>query len=153
VYAYPFDHFEWWSRELGEPVAPGAFGENLTLRGVVEDGAAIGDVWRWGDAVLQITEPRGPCYKLDIHRGTRMGPPMNASGRTGWYLRVLRPGPAPTAGTIELAERDPSGVSVLDVHRAWHEKDADALRRLLDHPALGADFKGMVRNVLGQRDA
>jgi MOSC domain-containing protein YiiM len=64
VYAYPADHFAAWSEELGRPVGPGLFGENLTTLGITETDACIGDVWEWGDALLQVRQPRLPCYKL-----------------------------------------------------------------------------------------
>jgi MOSC domain-containing protein YiiM len=149
VYAYPADHFAAWSAALGQEMQPGAFGENLTICGLTEGEACIGDVWRWGDSLLQISEPRGPCYKLDIHRGDdRTGKVMNAMGATGWYLRVLEPGQAPTSGTIEIARRGPGRVSVLDVHRAWQGREAEALAALLDLEPLGSDLKQMIRNRL-----
>jgi MOSC domain-containing protein YiiM len=152
VYAYPADHFAEWARELGQDIGPGAFGENLTVRGTDEAEACIGDVWRWGEAVLQISEPRGPCYKFDLHRGDeRAGKYMNATGATGWYLRVLHPGSAPTSGRIEIESRHPSGVAVLDVHRAWHGTDEDALEQLVELEPLGADLKQMIRNRLRKR--
>lgn len=152
VYAYPIEHFPDWTSELGEEIAPGAFGENLTIRGQLERDACIGDVWRWSDALLQISEPRGPCYKLTLHRNEpRMIDLVNESGRTGWLLRVLRPGRVPVEGPIEVEEPHPARVSVLDVHRAWQRKDRDELRDLLDLEPLGEDLKQMIRNVLRRR--
>ena len=152
VYAYPSEHFPAWSEELGQEIGPGAFGENLTIRGSTESDACIGDVWRWGDALLQISEPRGPCYKLTLHRREeRMIELVNESGRTGWLLRVLRPGRVPVRGPIQIAERHPARVSVLDVHRAWQREDGDELRSLLDLDPLGNDLKQMIRNVLVRR--
>ena len=63
VYAYSSEHFRWWEEELGQEIGPGAFGENLTIAGAAEDTVAIGDVWRWGGAVLQVTEPRRPVLQ------------------------------------------------------------------------------------------
>jgi MOSC domain-containing protein YiiM len=154
VYAYPADHFERWSAALGQEMGPGAFGENLTIRGLTEAEAFIGDVWRWGSARLQISEPRGPCYKLDIHRGDeRTGKLMNETGATGWYLRVLSPGTAPTAGQITIESRHSERISVLDVHRRWTGRDAAALAALLELDPLGRDLKQMIRNRLRSRVA
>jgi MOSC domain-containing protein YiiM len=154
VYAYPAEHFAEWAEALGQEIGPGAFGENLTIRGQTEERACIGDVWRWGEALLQITEPRGPCYKLDLHRGDeRTGKRMNATGATGWYLRVVEPGAAPTGGTVEVETAHPSGVPVLSVHRAWQSGDEEALRELLELEPLGADLKQMIRNRLSPRPA
>ncbi len=118
VYAYPREHLEVWRRDLERPLQLGAFGENLSLAGATEGQVHIGDVWAWGDALLQISQPRSPCFKLVAHLDRpQVGPLMIASGRTGWYLRVLRPGEAPVAGWLRLVERDPAAPSVLDAHR------------------------------------
>ncbi len=69
VYAYPSEHLADWAAELGQQLGPAAFGENLTTAGGTEDQVCIGDRWYWGDAVLEVTQPRAPCFKLAIHRG------------------------------------------------------------------------------------
>ncbi len=93
VYAYPSEHLPLWEADLGEALGPAAFGENLSTRGVAEDGVRIGDVWKWDGALLQVCQPRWPCYKLALHRGRAdVQGRMRANGRTGWYLRVLEPG-------------------------------------------------------------
>ena len=68
VYAYPSEHLAVWSAELDETLGPAAFGENVTTIGVLEDEVRIGDVWSWGGALLQVTQPRWPCYKLALYR-------------------------------------------------------------------------------------
>lgn len=119
VYAYPSEHIREWALELGQDLGPAAFGENLTTAGAVEADACIGDVWAWGEALLQVSQPRQPCYKLATYRARNDLPKkLVVSGRTGWYFRVLRPGQVPVHGAIEVAERDPAGVSVLAVHQA-----------------------------------
>ena len=121
VYAYPAEHLPRWNAEL-QPDAPfesGAFGENLSTAGWLEDDVFIGDVWAWGNALLQVSQPRSPCYKLAIATGRPdLIRRLVESGRTGWYLRVLRPGIVPVAGPIVVVARDPAGVTVLDAHRA-----------------------------------
>ena len=119
IYAYPYEHLPRWNDELGTNFGPGTFGENLTTVGWLENDVRIGDLWAWGDALLQVSQPRSPCYKL----ATVTGRPdllkrFVRNGRTGWYLRVLRSGVVPVAGPIRVIERDPSGVSVLRAHRA-----------------------------------
>lgn len=119
VYAYPSEHLPAWSVELGQDLGPGAFGENLTTSGLVEREVFIGDVWTWGTAVLQVCQPRYPCYKLGIHRGR---PDIIAlfldSARSGWYLRVLQPGTASRADAISVTNRLPDPVSVYTASRA-----------------------------------
>jgi MOSC domain-containing protein YiiM len=118
VYAYPTEHLRPWSEELGLELGPGAFGENLSIAGALEDEAFIGDTWRWGDALLQVAQPRSPCYKLAVHlQRPQIIKRMLAGERTGWYLRVLRPGEVPVAGPIGVVSRDPRRISVAAVHR------------------------------------
>ncbi len=118
VYAYPSEHLPAWSAELGQELGPAAFGENLSTAGGTEDDVCIGDRWHWGDAVLQVCQPRTPCFKLTMHRGRGdIGRLLRTSGRTGWYLRVLQPGRVPVAGPITV-EPHPVGATVWAVHEA-----------------------------------
>lgn len=117
VYAYPSEHLAGWAVDLDQsdlsdsPTAP--FGENISTLGVTEDDVCIGDVWRWGTAVLQVAQPRWPCQKLTLHRGTAaVGGLMRSTGRTGWYLRVLEPGVVDVAGPITVVERHAAALSV-----------------------------------------
>jgi MOSC domain-containing protein YiiM len=95
VYAYPLEHYEWWSQELGrDDLRPGQFGENLTLEGVTEETARLGDVLRIGRALLQVTQPRYPCLKLGIKMGEFRFPRRflatgRYSKRASW-VRVIR---------------------------------------------------------------
>lgn len=150
VYAYPSEHLPAWSAELGQVLGPGAFGENLTTAGAVEADVAIGDVWAWGDALLQVAQPRWPCFKLALHRRTGdMQARFRRSDRTGWYLRVLRAGDVPVAGPIRVAERDGAGVSVLDAHRAtFPGVPPEAATRVVSVPALADEWRHIVERVL-----
>jgi MOSC domain-containing protein YiiM len=148
VFSYPSEHLATWSEETGRHFGPGSFGENVTLAGGSEADVCIGDVWRWGDAAVQVAQPRFPCFKLAMHTGV---PDIEQrfvdAGRCGWYLRVLRPGEVPTRGEMALEDRDAAALSVLDAHRAFTSADpahialipalleldtlADAWRRML----------------------
>jgi MOSC domain-containing protein YiiM len=129
VYAFPVEHYSRFEATLERPVAPGFVGENLTVRGATEAEVRIGDVWQWGEALLQVTGPRSPCYKLGIRMGRQaLRRWVREQALVGWYLRVLRPGIVPTAGRIVVAERHPAGVTVLTVHRA------------LDGGGIGPDY-------------
>jgi MOSC domain-containing protein YiiM len=147
VYAYPSEHVATWTRELAEELGAAPFGENLSTVGVLERDVAIGDVWQWGSATLQVTQPRWPCFKLGMLRGRDdIGPRFRASGRTGWYLRVLEPGEVPGSGPIELAQRDPAGVSVLDAHLAMLDRhtSSERLREVAAHPALAEQWRASI---------
>lgn len=139
IYCYPADHAAYWRDKLGYGGdgihAP--FGENLSTLGVTEEDVCIGDIWRWGTAVLQVSQPRWPCYKLVMLSGhDDMIKRFVASGRSGWYLRVLEPGIAPIDGPIEVVVRDPLEISV---HLAFAVKtngDDEALAKVIAHPLL-----------------
>jgi MOSC domain-containing protein YiiM len=145
VYAYPSEHLAAWTAELGEPLGSAAFGENLSTAGVVEADVRIGDVWRWDGAVLQVSQPRWPCFKLALHRRRRdVQRRMRASGRTGWYLRVLQPGEVVVGSPIEVSHRDPARVTVEDAHLAMadrHLDDRARIEALAGHEALAEEWR------------
>jgi MOSC domain-containing protein YiiM len=119
LYAYPSEHLAPWSEELGQDLGPAAFGENVTTAGVTEDDVRIGDRWAWGEALVEVCQPRWPCFKLGMRLGRGdVGRRMKETGRTGWYLRVLREGTVPVTGSIEVVFRHPAGVTVRTVHEA-----------------------------------
>jgi len=152
VYAYPSEHLAPWSAELGQDLGPAAFGENVTTAGWTEDDVRIGDRWEWGDAVLEVCQPRWPCYKLVMHRGRGdIQRRMHANGRTGWYLRVLQAGRVPVAGPITVAERHPALASVRLAHDAASPNSdvpEDVIEALLALPALADEWKiALVRRL------
>jgi MOSC domain-containing protein YiiM len=106
VYAYAAEDTEWWEAELGRKLAPGTFGENVTLRGVDVTGALIGERWRIGTAVLEVTAPRIPCWKL----AKKMDDPLfikrfSQAGRPGAYLRIIEEGEIGAGDEVEIVER------------------------------------------------
>lgn len=143
VYCYPREHRTWWAGEIGYDRDEAPFGENLSVTGIAEDDARIGDIWQWGSALLQVSQPRWPCYKLAMHSGYRdMVKRFVESGRSGWYLRVLQEGLAPTAGEIQLLQRDPLGITVRMAMLARRRVLAeDEAARIFAHPALAAAWK------------
>ena len=152
VYVYPADPLPRWNAELGTVFGPGTFGENLTVAGVDERTVRIGDVWAWGDALLQVCQPRQPCYKLAMITGQpTIGRHMTETGRTGWYLRVLRPGTVPVAGPIVVAERHPAAVTVLDAHRALLPgATADEIGAVLAIEPLAAAWREQLEDRLAR---
>ena len=108
VYAYPSEHYPFWRRELERAELPwGAFGENLTTEGLTEATVRIGDRLRVGSALLRVTQPRMPCYKLGIRFGREdMIERFLASGRSGFYLAVLTEGDVAAGDRLELSRTD-----------------------------------------------
>lgn len=141
VYAFPVENYPRVSELIGGPTWPGYMGENITLRGATEANVFIGDVWAWGDAELQVSAPRGPCYKLGIRMGKQaLRTVIREEVLTGWYLRVLREGEVPTSGTIRLASRDPAGISVAVVQRAIQDRH-NTYPDLAAHPSLSVNVR------------
>jgi MOSC domain-containing protein YiiM len=151
VYVYPVEHYAPWRAELpGMDLAWGAFGENFTTEGLVEDEVHIGDRFRIGEAEVEVTQPRMPCYKL----GVRFGDPgmverFLESRRSGFYLAVLREGHVEAGDPIEPLATDPHQVTVADINRLYlgekGEQDADALARALQVEALPDGWKDYLR--------
>lgn len=145
VYVYPTEHLPWWQTEIGYDGGDAAFGENFSTLGMLEREACIGDIWEWGLVVMQISQPRWPCYKLAWRTGQRdMVRRFVASLRSGWYLRVLETGTTSAETPIRLAERDPRGITVESAFRAKIGSVTldDAERQsMLSHPALSDAWK------------
>jgi len=152
VYVYPGEHYVPWREELPEVELPwGAFGENLTIEGLLEDDVHIGDRFRIGEAEVQVTQPRTPCFKL----GIRFGDPdmvsrFLKSRRSGFYLSVLREGRIEAGEPIELLDADPNHVTIAEMNRLFlGERDDDALARALRVEALPEGWKVHLRRRSG----
>ena len=156
VYAYPSEHYGDWRAELGRDLAPGAFGENLTTSGLVEDAVHIGDEFRVGTARLVATQPRMPCFKLGIRFGDpRMVKAFLKSGRPGIYFGVLEEGVVGSGDSIERTREDERRISVVDMLALMLDRDPDpsALRRLLEVPGLASVWREEFAARLGDEDS
>ena len=156
VYAYPFEHYLDWGRELpGMGLPWGAFGENLTTEGILEQDVKIGDRLRVGTAEFLVTQPRMPCFKLAVRFGRDdMVKRFLRSGRTGFYLAVLREGHAASGDPIDFTGRDDHGVTVADIAALYtHDSDSQALlRRAVEVPDLPESWREYFRKRLWQPD-
>ena len=152
VYAYPSEHYDYWKRELPQMELPwGMFGENFTTAGLLEAELNIGDKFRVGSAILMVTEPRMPCYKL----GIKFGRPdivkrFLASERTGFYFAVLQEGEVGASDPIELVERSKDSLTVGDVTGLYsHEKhNVGLLRRAIEVGTLPESWRNYFQNRL-----
>jgi MOSC domain-containing protein YiiM len=119
IYAYPSEHGDWWRDEKSFPAAPAAFGENLTLSGADETEICIGDQFAWGEVLLEVSQPRGPCFKFDLFWSrSDLARSMTLSGRCGWYYRVLREATAPTFDTVLSRVARVSDLTVREAFKA-----------------------------------
>lgn len=145
VHLYPVEHYAYWRKDLPEMELPwGMFGENLTTEGLVEETVNIGDRLRVGTVEVVVTQPRMPCQKLAI----KFDRPdiikrFLASGRTGFYFRILQEGEVGAGDAIEQISRDENDLSVADITRLYvHAKDDVAtLQRAVRHKVLPTDWR------------
>jgi MOSC domain-containing protein YiiM len=155
VYCYPLEHYDFWKRELpGRDLPMGAFGENFTTDGLLEDPVHLGDRFSIGSAELVVTQPRLPCYKLGIRfQSDDMVKRFFASRRTGFYFAVVREGEVGAGDEIKLISQDPNRVPVSEITRLYADKkyrnsDVTSLRRALQVAALPEEWKDYFRERL-----
>ena len=144
VYGYPSEHYGFWCEWLGQDALPwGAFGENLTTEGLLEGDVCIGDRFAIGSALLEVSQPRIPCHKLAMrHERADLPKHFLASGRSGFYFRIARPGRVGAGDEIERIAADPRELSVAQVQSLARRGGDDALlQRAVDHPALAAVWR------------
>lgn len=145
VYFYPCEHYDFWRSELsGVDWQWGMFGENFTTEGLLENTVSIGDQFRIGSALVKVTQPRMPCYKLAIKFGREdIIKRFLDSGRTGFYVSVLEEGEVGTGDVIERIKQDEHQVLVSDIVRLYarDKNDAEMLRRAVALPALPESWR------------
>jgi MOSC domain-containing protein YiiM len=144
VYAYPMEHYAYWRQELpGEELPWGAFGENLTIEGLSETSVNIGDRFRIGTAEVMVTQPRFPCFKLNLKFGRDdMVKRFLNSRLSGIYFSVVREGEVGAGDAIELVSRDENNITVADIVQIYvREANEDLVRRAIQVTALAASLK------------
>jgi MOSC domain-containing protein YiiM len=156
VYAYPSEHYAYWRKELpGMDFPWGAFGENLTTEGLLEETVHVGDRLRAGSVEFVVTQPRMPCFKLGIRFDRRdMVKRFLRSGRTGFYLAVLREGDVAAGDAVGLVAEGEYQITVADVV-ALYATDAanqDLLRRASKLSALPESWRQYFRERLWEPD-
>lgn len=154
VHHYPADHYDLWRRELGDLAVlgkPGAFGENLSTLGLDETNLAIGDVFRLGGAIIEVSQGRQPCHKLNVRFGIAdMARRVQTTGRTGWYYRVKQEGLVSPGDSLVLIERQ---APEWTLHRLWHLLYVDRmnmpeLEAMANLPGLADSWRGYARRRL-----
>jgi MOSC domain-containing protein YiiM len=152
VYVYPSEHYAYWKQELPEMELPwGMFGENFTSAGLFESELNIGDKFRVGSAVVMVTEPRMPCYKLGIKFGrSDIVKRFLASERTGFYFAVLQEGEVGAGDSIELIEGSKDSVRVSDITLLYtrEKHNVGLLRRAMEVEALPESWKNYFQHRL-----
>ena len=158
VHLYPLDHHTAWREELKDKAAlafldePGAFGSNLSISDIGEHDVFIGDRFRVGTAVIEINQPRQPCWKIDHRFGVKgMTARIVQTGRSGWYFRVIEPGEVQAQDTLERIEDGHPNWSVARVFTALIQGKAthEELTQLAKLPRLSPQIQAKAIKRLG----
>ncbi|CAM3680722.1 6-hydroxyaminopurine reductase [Rahnella bruchi] len=153
---FPREHYAWLRQQFPEEEErfhPPAFGENLSTLGMTEDNVFIGDIFRWGETLIQVTQPRAPCYKLNHFLDCQnLSPLLQQSGRCGWLYRVVGTGKTSGDRPLELLTRN-SDVSVAEaISIAFHMPfDEEQYRRLMSAAGISASWSKTMQMRLVNR--
>lgn len=151
VHLYPSDHYPRLAAAFPEAagsLVPGSLGENLAVAGVDEGQVCVGDVYAFGSALLQVSQPRSPCWKIDSrHDCEGLAAHIAENGLTGWYFRVLAAGTAAPGDALALRQRNPDPVSLAELWQHWkiHRPPLAVLERLAATPGLTPDWARRLR--------
>ncbi|WP_028545963.1 MOSC domain-containing protein [Paenibacillus taiwanensis] len=151
ICVYPSEHYDFWQREWGHELPHAAFGENLTTSGLIETNVHIGDMFRIGEAVVQVTQPRQPCFKLAARYDKKEIPVwMQDTGFTGYYLRVIEEGVVRPEDKLTLIQADEAAVSIQYANEVMHhhKHGEEGVARMLANPSLSASWRATLTKRL-----
>jgi MOSC domain-containing protein YiiM len=141
VYAYAVEDARWWEQEIGRSLAYGEFGENLTTEGIEVNGALVGERWEIGTTVLEVSEPRIPCWRLGVRMNDKMFPRrFTEAMRPGAYLRIVVEGDVGAGDEIRVVERPGHDLTIRDVFRIY-TRDRQEAGRLLAVPRMSESWR------------
>jgi MOSC domain-containing protein YiiM len=144
VCAYCAEHYPYWEEKLQRKLPYGAFGENFTIAGLLESTIHIGDVYEIGTAIVQVSQPRQPCFKLALkHQVTDLVLQVQETGYTGYYFRVLKEGLVASGQTFRLQTNHPLAITVAETNRLKYADKFDiaAIRRLISVNELSESWR------------
>jgi MOSC domain-containing protein YiiM len=155
IYSYAQENYFLWQQELKPELNPGAFGENLTTEGLEESSVCIGDVLRAGTAMLQVVQPRLPCYKLGIKfDDDQMPKRFMKAGRWGIYFRVLEEGTVESGDPIEFVMRDSQRVTVSELAglASTNKSNLSLVQQALAIPSLNPEWREMLQGIMDKKN-
>lgn len=149
IYAYSEDDRLWWEHELGRPILRGGFGENLTIEGIDVTNAVVGERWRIGSVLVEVSEPRVPCWKLNLVMGEdRFIQRFNAGGRPGTYLRIIEEGLLGAGDEVTVVSRPSHDLTIGAVSTIYQQRTG--AERLLDVDELSEAWKAWARRTIAR---
>jgi len=141
IYAYASEDLKWWEEELSRSLDHGQFGENLTTQGIDVNEGLVGERWQIGDVVLEVSEPRVPCWRFGVRmEDAKFLRRFTEALRPGTYLRIISEGELGAGDEIRVLEKPDHDVSVRDIFRIF-VRDRDEVGRLLDVPGLSENWR------------
>jgi MOSC domain-containing protein YiiM len=153
---YPWEHYSYWQERLDLPkITYGAFAENFTTHGLLETEVCIGDTFACGRAVMQVSQPRPPCWRLSRWWGIKdFVARMEHTGRTGWYLRVLQEGMVEAGEQIKLVERNAPEWTVAMAHELMYATEADVkrIKALMACPLLSQSWRDALSKKISRQN-
>lgn len=148
VYAYAVEDERWWEKEIGRALEYGEFGENLTIEGIDANNALVGERWRIGTTVLEVSEPRIPCWRLGVRMNDKMFPRrFTEAMRPGPYLRIVAEGEVGAGDEISVVERPDHDLTIRDVFRIYN-RDRAEVERLLTVPQMAESWRRWAADLL-----
>jgi MOSC domain-containing protein YiiM len=148
VYAYAVEDLRWWNQQIGGTLAYGTFGENLTTEGIPVNDALVGERWEIGTAVLEVSEPRIPCWRLGVRMNDKLFPRrFSQAMRPGPYLRIVVEGAVGAGDEIRVVERPNHDLTIRDVFRIY-TRDRAEVERLLAVPQMSESWRRWARDLL-----
>lgn len=151
LFAYPVKHYEYWQKELQLEINAGGFGENLVVEGTDEFTTCLGDTYRFGDAIIEVSQPRQPCWKpARRFQVIDFALRIQQTGKTGWYFRVLQEGYVEGGVSMELLERPYPEWTIEKCNEVMHKKkdDLELTASLLACEALAQNWQRTFRRRL-----
>jgi MOSC domain-containing protein YiiM len=141
IYTYAVEDIRWWEQQIGRSLEYGEFGENLTTEGIDVNNAIVGERWQIGTTVLEVSEPRIPCWRLSVRMHDEMFPRrFTEARRPGTYLRIVVEGDVGAGDEIRLVERPDHNLTILDVFRIF-TRDRDEIHRLVAVPQMSEGWR------------
>ncbi len=141
VYAYASEDIRWWETQLGRSLPYGVFGENLTTEGIDVNNSLVGERWEIGAVVLEVSEPRIPCWRLGVRMNDKLFPRYFTEAlRPGAYLRIIVEGDVAAGDEIRVIERPDHDLTIRDVFRIY-TRDRDEIERLLAVPQMSESWR------------
>jgi MOSC domain-containing protein YiiM len=147
VYAYAQEDAQWWEKEIGEEITAGRFGENLTTEGIDVNAALVGEQWKIGSVILEVSQPRIPCRVFaGFWKRATLIKDFTQAGRPGAYLRIIQEGTATAGDSIEVIFKPDHAVSISDLFSAKSGERAK-INEIKVVPQLSHEFKEWAEKI------